>query len=99
MIKKVNELLNKVEPWQKLAALLITILGAYFVVSAWVRSTARDAVLDEKFLASFSARVRPTCIFTTSGAIESDLGASEYVDEISVVPVPSVSGFEVRVKA
>ena len=50
MIKKVNDLLNKVEQWQKFVALLVTILGAYFAVSAWIRSTARDAVLDEKFL-------------------------------------------------
>jgi hypothetical protein len=55
--------------------------------------------LDETFLTTLAARVRPVCIFDSDGAIEADLGAMEYIEDIHVIPNPQIYSFEVVVKA
>jgi hypothetical protein len=84
----------------KLASAVVAVALGMFSVSAYVHKTIREIVSDESFLRTFSARVRPTCIFDTHGAVESDLGASEYIDEkeISVSPIPRIYGYEIRLK-
>ena len=87
------------EPWQKLLAIVVALVTGFYGVTTWVRKEARDAVSDEKFLATLSGRVRPSCIFNSRGAIEADAGAGEYIEDIRVIPAPQIYGFEVVIKA
>jgi hypothetical protein len=89
------------EVWKISAAIILTIaglIGAIAGFTAWVHYSAQQAVLDEKFLATLAARVRPTCIFNSRGAIEADLGADQYIDDIQVIPAPSIYGYEIIIK-
>ncbi len=99
MTERLKGFLKQVEPWRGVAALIVAIVVGFYGAAAWVHSSARNAVLDEKFLATLAARVRPTCIFNSSGAIEADLGAGEYIEDIRVIPAPQIYGFEILVKA
>ena len=90
---------KRFEPLEKFIGLVLGLVLAFLSARAWVQDTARNAVLDEKFLTTLSGRVRPVCIFNSSGAIETDLGASDYIEEIKVAPNPPVFGFDVSVKA
>jgi hypothetical protein len=99
MTNKIRGLLKRIEPWHVLATLVIGALAGLAGASTWVRSSAQNAVLEEKFLATLAARVRPTCIFNSQGAIETDLGAGEYIEDIRVTRVPQIYGFEVQIKA
>ena len=56
-------------------------------------------MLDEKFLGTLAARIRPSCIFNSRGAIEADFGAGDYIDGITVVPQPKVYGYSITIKA
>ena len=91
--------LKRIAPWQAFIGVLALILGAFFGAESWVQKVARDAILDERFLATLASRVRPVCIFDSHGAIEADLGAMEYIEDIKVNPVPKNFGFEVVIKA
>jgi hypothetical protein len=95
----VTERINQMTFFQQLCSLIALIFGiptgAYF----WIRSTAQHAVLEERFLATLAAKVRPTCIFTTRGAIESNSEATDYIEDIQVTPVPEIYGFKVLLKA
>ncbi len=99
MTDKLKTLLKRVEPWQGVVAIIVAIVGAMYGAMAWVRTSAQNAVLEEKFLATLAARIRPVCIFDSRGAIEADLGAGEYVQDIHVTPAPQIYGFEVVIKA
>jgi hypothetical protein len=99
MTNSIKLLLKRIEPWQVLAALVVSIGLGLLSAKAWVHSEAKDAVLDEKFLATLSARVRPTCIFNSRGAIEADAGAAEYIEDIRVIQAPQIYGYEVVIKA
>ena len=90
---------KRFEPLQKFIALVLGLVLAFFSTRAWIQNTARNAVLDEKFLATLSGRVRPLCIFNSNGSVETDLGASDYVEEIKIAPNPPAYGFNVLVKA
>lgn len=57
MTEKLQRFLDAVKPWQALAAIIAVILGGYFAATAWVRTSAQNAVLNEKFLSTLAARV------------------------------------------
>ena len=99
MTGKLNTFLKQIEPWHVLLTLVLFVIGGILTAHAWVQDIARDAVLDEKFLSTLAARVRPVCIFDSRGAIEADLGAMEYIDDIHVIPAPQIYGYEVVIKA
>jgi hypothetical protein len=99
MTGKLTKYLKFIEPWHRLVTLLILVVGGIWGANAWVKKTAHDAVLEETFLTTLAARVRPVCIFDSNGAIEADLGAMEYIEDIHVIPAPQIYGFEVVVKA
>lgn len=99
MTKKLKEFLERVKPWQGFIAIVVGVVGAIYGTTAWIRTSAQNAVLDEKFLATLTFRVRPVCIFDTRGAIEADLGASEYIYGIRVIPAPQIYGYEIVVNA
>jgi hypothetical protein len=73
MIRSLKRFLDRVGPLQGLITLILLVAGVMYGAAAWIHKTAQDAVLDEKFLATLAARVRPTCIFNSQGAIEADL--------------------------
>ena len=95
---KAKKWIERVEPWHWLAGSIIAVVLGIYGVIAFVRSEAQNAVLNEKFLATLAARVRPSCIFDSRGAIEADLGAGDYVEDIQVIPVPQIFGFEIVIK-
>lgn len=95
---KVRGFLDAIETWQKFLGLIVAIVAGFYAATTWVRTTAHNAVLDEKFLVTLASRVRPGCIFDSHGSIEADFGAGEYIEDIRVVPVPSVNGYEVFIK-
>ena len=99
MTGKLKTLLKQIEPWHVLLTLLVFVIGGILAANAWVQKVAHDAVLEERFLATLAARVRPVCIFDSRGAIEADLGAMEYIEDIHVIPAPQIYGFEVVIKA
>lgn len=99
MTSKLKVLLKKLEPWPAVFGLVAAIGGGILGADAWVKKVARDAILDERFLATLATRVRPICIFDTQGAIEADLGAMEYIEDIHVTPLPKVYGYQVVIKA
>lgn len=94
----VRKLADWLSSWQLLVGVIIGL--ATGVGATWlnIRSAARDAVTDERFLGSLAEKVRPTCIFDSKGAILSDVGASDLIDSISVKHVPENYGFEVVIK-
>jgi hypothetical protein len=94
-VKKWSDWIN---PWQTLIGVVLGLVTG--VGGTWlnIRSAARDAVTEEKFLAELAARVRPTCIFDGNGAILSDLGASEMIESIAVKHVPQDYGFSITIK-
>lgn len=96
---KLRAYLKKIAPWHGLAVLIGFMAGAIWGAKAWVERTAHNAVLDEQFLTTLAARVRPVCIFDNRGAIEADLGAMEYIEDIRVIPDPQVYGFQVVIEA
>ena len=99
MHPKLKKLLEQIEPWHVLGALVIGIVTGFCSTIGWIHSSAQNAVLDEKFLATLAAHVRPACIFDSNGTIEADLGAEEYIEDIQVTPVPQKYGFEITIKA
>src|SRR5437867_8909394 len=99
MTWKLKTYLKLIEPWHVLVTLIVFIVGGIFAANAWVRKVSHDAVLEEKFLSTLAARVRPACIFDSRGAIEADFGAMEYLDDIRVIPAPQIYGFEIAIKA
>jgi hypothetical protein len=99
MIGRLKKFLTALEPWKQGLAIIAAIVVDYDGVNEWVRNLARNSVLDEKFLATLAARVRPTCIFNSHAAIEAALGAGEYIEDIHVTPAPQVYGFEIVIKA
>jgi hypothetical protein len=99
MTTLIGKFLERISPLQGLIALIVLLAGLIYGATAWIQKTARDAVLDEKFLATLAARVRPACIFDSRGAVEADLGAGEYIEDIQVKPAPAVYGYEVIIKA
>ena len=98
-VKTINAIRDSIEPWYKFAAIVIGVVSALYAATIWVQNTAQKAVLNEKFLATLATQVRPTCIFDSRGAIEADLGASEYIEEILVRPAGPIYGYEVLIKA
>jgi hypothetical protein len=99
MTEKLKALLKRTEPWQAIVAIILGIVGAMYGAMAWVRTSAQNVVLEEKFLGTFAARIRPVCIFDSRGTMLADLGAGEYVQDIQVTPVPKIYGFEVVINA
>lgn len=99
MTEKLKKFLKLIEPWHVLVTLIVLVVGGILGANAWVRSVAQDSVLEEKFLARLAEHVRPTCIFNSRGAIEANLGAEEYIEDVRVTPAPQVFGFEVVVRA
>ena len=99
MSGKLKGFLKQIEPWQVLLALVATIVGTILGAHAWVRNVAQDAILDEKFLSTLAARVRPTCIFDSRGAIETDLGVSDYIQDLKVTANPTNYTFTIEVEA
>ena len=99
MTEQLKGFLARIEPWKGVAGVVTAIVVGFYGATAWVRTSAQNAVLDEKFLATLAARVRPACIFDSHGAIEADLGAGEYIEDIRVIPAPRMYGFEIVVKA
>lgn len=98
MTEKLKGFLKGIEPWKGVVGLIFTIVLGVYGAEAWVRTLAQSAVLEEKFLATLAARVRPVCIFDSRGAIDADLGAGEYVQDIQVTAAPQLYGFEILVK-
>jgi hypothetical protein len=90
-----KRLLRRAELWLGLAGLI----GVIYGLGAWIHRSAQSAVLEEKFLATLAARIRPACIFNSRGAIEADFGAGDYIDGIEVVPQPKVYGYSITIKA
>src|SRR5713226_9020333 len=83
-----KELWSDIWRWRGTVGFMLgLVLGIYSTV-VWIRTSARSAVLDEKFLTTLAARVRPSCIFNSREAIEADFGAREYIDDIRVIAVP-----------
>jgi hypothetical protein len=99
IMKKAAKLWKPIKSLAAVLGVLAVIGGAIYGVPAWVHKEAQNAVLNEKFLGTLAARIRPTCVFDSRGAIEADLGAMEYLEDIRVTPAPQVYGFEVVVKA
>src|ERR1039458_4205926 len=99
MAVKLKDVLERIEQWKVIATLPFWIVMGIYGAVVWIRSSAQNAVLDEKFLATLAARVRPACIFDSHGAIEADLGAGEYIEDIRVIPAPQIYGFEIVIKA
>ena len=93
-----NKYLNKVQPWQTFLAIVIAVICGIYGADSWVKTSARNAILDEQFLAKLAMKVRPLCIFNTKGAIEADAGAMEYIEDIRVTPVPKKYGYEIVIK-
>ena len=71
-------------PWQLVIGLLFGVI--FGGVTMWfnIRSAARDAVTDEKFLGELAAKVRPSCVFNFQGAIMTEVGSAEYIGPINV---------------
>lgn len=95
VVRKWSDWIN---PWQTLIGVVLGLVAG--VGGTWlnIRSAARDAVTEEKFLSELAARVRPACIFDSKGAILSDVGASEMIESIAVKNVPQEYGFEITIK-
>lgn len=54
----VNWIIKEI-PWKRVGGkivAIITIVGGIYVATKWVEGTAREAVLDEKFLATLAVR-------------------------------------------
>ena len=90
--------------WVLVVALFVVLGGivatfvAIYTVTGWVENTARNAVLNESFLESLANQVRlPMVVFNSSGAVEAELGAEEYIDtkNIKIEPVPDLFGFKI----
>ena len=81
------------------ASLLLGLFGLLFGALVYVKTAAREAVLDESFLSKLSGRVRPILIFSSKGTIDLDLGATEYIEpNITVRTVQETLGFELTLK-
>src|SRR5579859_605654 len=93
-----NAVLERVEAWEALIALVIGLFVGVASSIAWIRSSARNAVLDEKFLETLAVRIRPTCIFNSQGTVEDNFGTEDYIEGFLVTPTPTNSGFEVQIK-
>jgi hypothetical protein len=96
-----NDKSNRMALWKNAAAIIITVVGVISGIAGaatWIHHSAQQAVLDEKFLATLTARVRPTCIFDSHGSIEADLGAGDYIEDIKVTPEPKIYGYEITIK-
>ena len=83
---------EKLEPWQKLISVTGTLIGFVaglfgggFAVATYIKTNAQNAVLDEKFLGKISAQIRPSCIVTSKGSVESDKGAMEHLNDFDVI--------------
>jgi hypothetical protein len=94
-----KKFIEEVQPWQIVAGAITAIVLFLIGAHAWVSKVARDAVQEEKFLASLAERVRPTCIFTSREAVEADNGTADYIQKISVTPYPEKYGFKVTITA
>jgi len=57
MTEKLKAFLKRTEPWQGVIAIIVGIVGALYGATAWVRSSAQNAVLEEKFLATLAGRI------------------------------------------
>ena len=97
--EKLKGFLKRIEPWRGVVAIIVAVVGTLYGAITWIRNSAQNAVLDEKFLATLAARVRPACIFDSREAIEADLGAGEYIQDIRVKPAPQIYGFEIMIRA
>lgn len=97
MDKKDKGFLDRLEPWQKLLGVIAIIVSSFFATTAYIKSTAENTVLDEQFLAKLSKKVRPSCIVTSKGTVEAELGAEEYIDGFKIVTVTNIRGFEVTI--
>lgn len=88
--------------WKIGIAVILTaagLIGAIVGLKNWVEQTAQQAVLDENFLSTLAKRVRPACVFNSNGAIEADFGASDYIQDIRVIPKPKEFGYVITIKA
>jgi hypothetical protein len=88
--------LEKIKPWHTLAGLIASIIGAVLFAKAWVETTARNAVSNEKTLKDLAARIRPTCFFDSHGTIDTDLGAMAYLNG-PLILTKKGEGFEVHI--
>jgi hypothetical protein len=75
---------DRIKPWHFLATLILGLIGGGLTMWFNIRSAAREAVTEEKFLGELAAKVRPSCIFDFQGAILSELGTAEYIGPISI---------------
>lgn len=94
-LSKLKAWWEKYEAFWILLGVVITIVGGVLGATAYIKSTAENAVLDERFLAKLSAKVRPSCILNSKGTVEADLGAMEYVTDFQIKVVPERYGFEI----
>lgn len=80
---------------------VVAVVAGIYGAANWIDSRARNAVVDETILAKLTIRVRPLCVFNSNGAIELDVGASEYIDttNIRITPVPDIYGFSIEIPA
>src|SRR5258706_11091856 len=93
--QKLRKWLEQIEPWQKSIATLAAIIAIVYSLQTWIHSSAQKAVLDERFLTTLAARIRPVYLFDSRGTIEADLGAGDYIDQIQIRPTPKNYGFEI----
>ncbi len=55
-MQKVKRFLNTLEPWQGLIAVVSALVAGFSAITAYIKTTALNAVLEEKFLAKLSQR-------------------------------------------
>lgn len=94
---KIKKWWEKYEIFWILLGVVATVVGVAWGATAYIKSTAENAVLHEQFLATLSKRVRPSCIVNSKGTVEAELGAEEYIDGFKIVTVTNIRGFEVTI--
>jgi hypothetical protein len=81
------------------AVLLIGWVGGVISAVGWIQKSAQSAVLSDQFLATLASKVRPTRVFNSDKTIDYDVGTQDYIDDIEVVPDPTIYGFKIYIRA
>jgi len=94
----VRQLADRLSPWQLVIGFLIGVMCAGVTMWFNIRSAARDAVTEDKFLGELAAQVRPSCIFDSKEAVLADFGANDLIESIKVKEAPQIYGFEITIR-
>jgi hypothetical protein len=96
---RIQDFIDKGQPLTGLAGIILTVASLLWAATVWVDSRVEKAVLDEGYLRTLAARVRPSCIVNTRNTVELQHGAEDYIDTVVVTPSPGVNGYDLLIKA